>query len=77
MIKATMYREPLELYLFHKIKGELPGLIKKVRIRHLREPRGGCNWDIEIIEPSLPVETAAEINRRVVAPLRNSIDLAE
>jgi len=76
MAKASMFREPLERYLLIKIGDQAPGLIHNVRVRRLSEPRHGCNWEIEAIEPSLPAEMAADLERKVIAPLRDSIDLA-
>jgi len=77
MTKAVMYREPLERYIHMKLLTEVPGPIGRVKVRKLKERYGGCNWDIQRIESNIPAETAAEIDRRVIAPLRDSIDLAE
>jgi len=77
MSKITMYREPLERYLVDKILRDTSCGVMTVKIRMLRERRGGCNWDIETIAPRLPAQAIDQINHAVVRPMRAEIDLAE
>ncbi|MET1027679.1 MAG: hypothetical protein ABWY00_10960 [Dongiaceae bacterium] len=77
MTKAVMHLEPLERYLLSKIEARHPGTISQVKVRKLFLSRGGCNWDIDLISPSLPDEAVAEIEQMVVAPLKADIDLVD
>ncbi|HVJ42461.1 MAG TPA: hypothetical protein VM639_13240 [Dongiaceae bacterium] len=77
MSRATMYQQPLERYLLSKMHGDLPCRIDDVRIRRLEAGEGGCNWDIAKIEPPLPAEWVAQLEREVIAPVRATINLAD
>jgi hypothetical protein len=76
MARATMYQEPLETYLLNKIRDHSPLSIKRVKIKVLGIPELGCNWDIAIIEPSLPVDMIRVLERDVIAPLKAEINVA-
>jgi hypothetical protein len=72
-----MYREPLEIYLLDKIRSYSPLAVERVEVRLLEEPELGCNWDLHIIEPSLPLDTIHEIDRAVIAPLKAEFNLVD
>lgn len=77
MSRATMYREPLETYLLSKIQTYLPLVVKRVEVQRLAEPVYGCNWDLKVIEPSLPTDMIRIIDRNVVTPLKSTIELVD
>lgn len=77
MGKAVMFHEPLERYVLSKIWEYAPGAVEQVKICRLSERDGGRNWNIAEIRPSVPAAVAYHIEAKVVAPLRDDIDLAD
>lgn len=77
MGKAIMFHEPLERYLLSKIWEYAPGAVERVKIGRLSERERGRNWNILEIHPGIPPAVAHHIEAKIVAPLRDDIDLAE
>jgi hypothetical protein len=77
MSKAIMFHEPLERYLLSKIWEYAPGAVERVRIGRLPQREDGRNWNILEIHPSIPAAIAHHIDAKIVAPLRDDIDLAD
>lgn len=77
MARATMYQEPLERYLLTKINSTAPIKIDGVHIRRLNADQDDCNWDLAATQPPLPLDLAAELNRKVILPIRNAINLVD
>jgi hypothetical protein len=77
MRRTTMFKEPLERYLLHKIMhAEGATGITKVTIRPLgTADRRGCNWDVETIEPIPEMEMICAV-RSVIKEARAGINLA-
>ncbi|TXH38216.1 MAG: hypothetical protein E6Q98_05220 [Rhodospirillaceae bacterium] len=76
MEKITMYQEPLERYVYSKIMNVKPVNIRRLEIRRLSEAENGCNWVIAELDCDLPAHMMSYLQREVIAPLRNAIDLA-
>lgn len=77
MARATMYREPLERYLLSKLPLEWPVRVKKIKVRRLDEAGETCNWVVERTEPVLSAELADLLNRDVIQPVRETINVAD
>jgi len=77
MTKAVMHREPLERYLLSKVQSYSPGVIEDLTICPLMERRDGCNWQVQRLAPKIPFRTARDLDINVVAPIRETIDLAD
>jgi len=77
MGRVTMYQEPLERYLVTKINNVAPTKIERVVVRRLDGGRDRCNWDVAATKPALPMEIAADVERDVILPIREAIDLAD
>ncbi len=77
MSRITMYREPLERYLADKILRDTHCGLLVIKVRKLAQRRGGCNWDIETIDPQLPAKVIGQIHQAVIWPMQAEIDLAE
>jgi hypothetical protein len=77
MGRATMYQEPLEVYVLSKIRAAYPGAAETVRVRRIDGDGCGCSWEVEAIEPSLPIELATDIERLIILPLQETIDLVK
>lgn len=77
MSRQTMRHAPLEEYLLEKMQGYWAVQVERIRVKRLDQPRAGCNWDIEMIQPHLSREAIEEIEHRIVSPARASINLAD
>ncbi|MDY0885278.1 hypothetical protein ACFPL7_02115 [Dongia soli] len=77
MEKITMYPQPLERYLYSKIMDFKPVTIRRLKIRRLDNAENGCNWTVDTLDCDLPPYMMKHLEREVIAPLRDAIDLAK
>jgi hypothetical protein len=73
-----MFQEPLERYLANKILTDGRIAVKRVYIRRVdtHDPNG-CNWDLDRIEPELPISVMQGIVRSIVRQVRASISVTD
>ena len=75
--RMGMYKKPLEHYIAIKINELHPDTVKRIRISHIPEDARGRNWEVIETIPPPPPEMALEIDREVIAPLREMINLID
>jgi len=75
--RVTMYKKPLERYLADKINELHPHMVKRIHICRVAADEHGCNWEIvDTIPPPTP-EIAIALDREVISPVREMINLAD
>jgi len=77
MARETMYRQPLELYLLGKISEHAAMDIKSVHVRPVQGDPRNCNWEVDWVDPPLTAEMMSDLNRLILAPVRETINLVE
>lgn len=75
--RITMYKKPLERYLAGKINALHPRMIQYVHICRVPADEQGCNWEVVNTVPHPTPEIAIELDREVISPMRETINLAD
>jgi hypothetical protein len=72
-----MYREPLERYLLHKINELYPHMLEGIHMGRIAADAHGCNWEVTETIPPATAKMAIEIDRNIIGPAREMINLVE